>query len=217
MKKDIKLKKKKTNLKNSIEQVKKKNFNLMLLVTFFLGVLLIFSAYAWFYSSLDVQVKFVNLVVSKKNGLFISLDGIEFGSSVEISEESLINGLKNRYPGNTSQWARGGLYPISSKGIPNSNTSNLEFYVATGYEADPLTGKSYLSTRKTEESIIIADNIEIVVLEVGKDRVKLGVTAPKDVKIIRNELRKAQDANLESSKAVSKAAIDAMLKFKKKS
>ena len=72
-------------------------------------------------------------------------------------------------------------------------------------------------TRKTEESIIIADNIEIVVLEVGKDRVKLGVTAPKDIKIIRNELRKAQDANLDSSKAVSKAAIDAMLSFSKKS
>ena len=72
-------------------------------------------------------------------------------------------------------------------------------------------------TRKIEESIIIADNIEIVELEVGKDRVKLGVTAPKDIKIIRNELRKAQDANLDSSKAVSKAAIDAMLQFKKKS
>lgn len=72
-------------------------------------------------------------------------------------------------------------------------------------------------TRKIEESIIIADNIEIVVLEVGKDRVKLGVTAPKDIKIIRNELRKAQDANLDSSKAVSKAAIDAILQFKKKS
>lgn len=72
-------------------------------------------------------------------------------------------------------------------------------------------------TRKTEESIIIADNIEIVVLEVGKDRVKLGITAPKNVKIIRNELRNAQDANLDSSKAVPKAAIDAMLKFKKQS
>lgn len=72
-------------------------------------------------------------------------------------------------------------------------------------------------TRKTEESIIIADNIEIVVLEVGKDRVKLGITAPKNVKIIRNELRNAQDANLDSSQAVSKAAIDAMLNFKKQS
>ncbi|MBQ8613104.1 MAG: carbon storage regulator CsrA [Ruminiclostridium sp.] len=70
-------------------------------------------------------------------------------------------------------------------------------------------------TRKTEESIIIADNIEIVVLEVAKDRVKLGITAPKNVKIIRNELRNAQDANLDSSKAVSKAAIDAFLQLNK--
>ena len=68
-------------------------------------------------------------------------------------------------------------------------------------------------TRKTEESIIIADNIEIVVLEVNKDRVKLGITAPKDIKIIRNELRDAQNANVDSSQAVSKAAIDALLKF----
>ena len=38
-------------------------------------------------------------------------------------------------------------------------------------------------TRKTEESIIIADNIEIVVLEVNKDRVKLGITAGCLIKI----------------------------------
>ncbi len=68
-------------------------------------------------------------------------------------------------------------------------------------------------TRKTEESVIIADNIEIVVLEVNKDRVKLGITAPKDIKIIRNELRDAQNANVDSSQAVSKAAIDALMKF----
>lgn len=152
-------KKKVKNIKNQkkkiiekVENVKKKNFNLMLLVTFFLGVLLIVSAYAWFQASLDVKVKFVNLVVSKKNGLFISLDGIDFGSSVEISEESLINDLKNTYPGNTSQWAKGGLYPISSNGIPDSSTSIFEFYASTGFEQDPITGKSYLSTRKMQES-----------------------------------------------------------------
>lgn len=71
-------------------------------------------------------------------------------------------------------------------------------------------------TRKTEESVIIADNIEIVVLEVSKDRVKLGITAPKDVKIIRNELRNTQESNLEASKAVSKAAIIALLENAKK-
>lgn len=69
-------------------------------------------------------------------------------------------------------------------------------------------------TRKTEESIIIADNIEIVVLEIGKDRVKLGVTAPKDIKIIRNELRSAQETNVDSSKQLTKETLDALLKFK---
>ena len=70
-------------------------------------------------------------------------------------------------------------------------------------------------TRKTEESIIIADNIEVTVLEVAKDRVKLGISAPKDIKIIRNELKNAQETNLESSKAVSKEALDALLTMKK--
>lgn len=70
-------------------------------------------------------------------------------------------------------------------------------------------------TRKTEESVIIADNIEITVLEVAKDRVKLGISAPKDIKIIRNELRHAQETNLDSSQAVSKDALDALLKLKK--
>ena len=70
-------------------------------------------------------------------------------------------------------------------------------------------------TRKTEESVIIADNIEITVLEVSKDRVKLGISAPKDIKIIRNELRHAQETNHDSSQAVSKDALDALLTMKK--
>lgn len=69
-------------------------------------------------------------------------------------------------------------------------------------------------TRKTEESVIIADNIEITVLEVARDRVKLGISAPKDIKIIRNELRDAQKTNVDSSLAVSKAALDAFLSMK---
>jgi len=137
---------------NALKKVESKNFNLMLLVTFFLGVLLIFSAYAWFYASLDVQVKFVNLVVSKKNGLFISLDGVEFGSSVQISRENLIDNLKKTYPNNTSQWAKFGLYPISSNGIPNSNTDIFDMYFANNFEVDYVNKKNYLSTRKNTEA-----------------------------------------------------------------
>lgn len=66
-------------------------------------------------------------------------------------------------------------------------------------------------TRKTDESLRISDNIEITVLEISKDRVKLGISAPKDIKIIRNELIDAQNANRESSEAVSKDTISALL------
>ncbi len=70
-------------------------------------------------------------------------------------------------------------------------------------------------TRKTEESIIINDNIEVTVLEVARDRVKLGISAPKDIKIIRNELRHAQETNVDSSQAPSREAMDALLSMKK--
>ena len=70
-------------------------------------------------------------------------------------------------------------------------------------------------TRKTDESLIIADNIEIMVLEVSKDRVKLGVSAPRDVKIIRNELIDTQNVNKDSSKALGKDALEALLNYNK--
>lgn len=70
-------------------------------------------------------------------------------------------------------------------------------------------------TRKTDESLIISDNIEITVLEVSKDRVKIGISAPKDVKIIRTELRNAQDSNREASLEISKDSLKALLNINK--
>ena len=66
-------------------------------------------------------------------------------------------------------------------------------------------------TRKTDESLLIADNIEITVLEISKDKVKIGVSAPRDVKVIRNELVAAQDANRESAEVISKVAMKALM------
>ena len=70
-------------------------------------------------------------------------------------------------------------------------------------------------TRRTDESLTISDNIEITVLEITKDRVKIGISAPRDVKIIRNELKDAQDMNKQSSAALPKAAMEALLGMKK--
>lgn len=42
--------------------------------------------------------------------------------------------------------------------------------------------------RKTNESILIGDNIEITILGVEGDRVKIGIKAPNSVRILRQEL-----------------------------
>lgn len=43
-------------------------------------------------------------------------------------------------------------------------------------------------TRKADESIVIGQNIEIKVLAIEDGKVKLGITAPKDVDIFRKEI-----------------------------
>ena len=43
-------------------------------------------------------------------------------------------------------------------------------------------------TRKLDQSIIINGNIEILVVGLGKDGVRLGIKAPKDVQIHRREV-----------------------------
>ncbi len=43
-------------------------------------------------------------------------------------------------------------------------------------------------TRKLGESIVIAGNIEVQVVEVEGSRVRLGITAPREVRIRRSEL-----------------------------
>ena len=43
-------------------------------------------------------------------------------------------------------------------------------------------------TRKIDQSIIIQGNITIVVLGVERDRVKLGIAAPAEISVLREEL-----------------------------
>jgi carbon storage regulator len=42
--------------------------------------------------------------------------------------------------------------------------------------------------RKVQQSIWIEGNIHVKILSVERDRVKLGITAPDDVKVMREEL-----------------------------
>ena len=57
-------------------------------------------------------------------------------------------------------------------------------------------------TRQRNESIMIGDNIEVTLLEVRGDKVRLGIRAPVDVRIFRKEVYEAiQAENLAASQA----------------
>lgn len=131
----------------------KHRFFMSIMVIFFLGILLIFSAYAWFSTSLNVQIKTFNMVVSRNSGLSISFDAINYGKSIEISEDVLINRLVETYPNNLSQWSGNGLVPVSSPGITNNNNYFFDIYQSSGvrYKNRNLD-KGYITVRLTKET-----------------------------------------------------------------
>ena len=63
-------------------------------------------------------------------------------------------------------------------------------------------------SRKKNEAIIINNNIEITVLEVKGDQVKIGISAPKEVPVYRKEVYlQIQEANKE---AMQVSGLDAL-------
>ncbi len=59
-------------------------------------------------------------------------------------------------------------------------------------------------SRVKNESIIIGGNIEVVVVDVRGDKVRLGITAPKEVRVDRKEIHEARMAD--AVKAAAEAA-----------
>ena len=57
-------------------------------------------------------------------------------------------------------------------------------------------------TRKTGQSIVIDGGIEITVLEVRGEQVRLGIAAPREIKVNRKELL----AQIEAAAAAAEAA-----------
>lgn len=73
-------------------------------------------------------------------------------------------------------------------------------------------------TRKIEEKIRIGDDIEIKVLEIRNNQVKLGITAPPGISILRNEIyARIQEQNrLAADIPVNIHALDAIVSTKEK-
>lgn len=64
--------------------------------------------------------------------------------------------------------------------------------------------------RRSGDSIVIGENIEITVVEVQGDKVKIGITAPKEIAVMRKELLDAASCANEqaASPDVDLSALD---------
>lgn len=63
-------------------------------------------------------------------------------------------------------------------------------------------------TRKKGEALILNNNIEVTILEIRGDQIKIGITAPKDVPIYRKEVY--QQIQKENEEASHSDALDAL-------
>ncbi len=63
-------------------------------------------------------------------------------------------------------------------------------------------------TRKKGESIIINNNIEISILEMRGDQVKIGISAPKEVPVYRKEVY--LQIQEENKAAITAESLDAL-------
>ena len=58
-------------------------------------------------------------------------------------------------------------------------------------------------SRKKDEAVIINDDIEITIIEIKGDQVKIGISAPKSFPIYRKEVyMQIQNANKEAAQSV---------------
>ncbi len=72
-------------------------------------------------------------------------------------------------------------------------------------------------SRKPNESIIIGDNIEIKIVEVRGEQVKLGITAPRNIPVHRKEIYESIQKQNQDAAQTKHTSLEKLSKlFKKK-
>jgi len=61
-------------------------------------------------------------------------------------------------------------------------------------------------TRKVNEEILIGDNIRIKVVDIGAGRIRLGISAPRDVTVLRDEVIRDFDVPVTKTEEVAAMA-----------
>lgn len=67
-------------------------------------------------------------------------------------------------------------------------------------------------TRKKEQSIVIGDNIEITIIDVQGDQVRIGINAPRNVSVYRKEIYLEIIEENKKAAEVKVLSLDGLLK-----
>lgn len=63
-----------------------------------------------------------------------------------------------------------------------------------------------MMSRRAGETILIGDEIEIVIAHIGRTRVKVGIRAPRELAVLAREVKLVGDENRAAAEAASSAA-----------
>jgi carbon storage regulator len=62
--------------------------------------------------------------------------------------------------------------------------------------------------RRQGESLYIGDDVEVSILEITGSQVKLGIQAPREVAVLRAEIRVTAEQNREAAQLLPESAFD---------
>ncbi|MGI6450269.1 MAG: carbon storage regulator CsrA [Desulfitobacteriia bacterium] len=116
-----------------------------------------------------------------------------------------------------SRAAKGLQIILSEEGYSAASRSLLNLLLRLKREVPGkgLSGKMLVLARKINEKILIGDDIEITIVAVSGENVRLGIKAPPDVKILRSEVyEEVRKQNLEAASAVKLQNEEVALKLK---
>jgi carbon storage regulator len=68
-----------------------------------------------------------------------------------------------------------------------------------------------MMSRREGETILIGDEIQIVISHIGRSKVKVGIRAPRQLPVIAQELKLVGDENRAAAQAPSAAVLQALL------
>ena len=65
-------------------------------------------------------------------------------------------------------------------------------------------------TRQPGDSFLIGDDIKVIILEVNGDKIKVGIEAPRSVRIMRSEVMDTEKSNLEADLSGGSNALEVL-------